>query len=153
MPKPPTSRSLTYVASLARCHTEKAIEVLFGIMTNPDASHLARMRAAKILLNRGPLVELLADIRKAFGEAEAIRSAELVAKLAADPERPWAEWKHGRPLTQKQLGGLLRPFGIVSETVSIPGFNDAKGYKRDRFEAAWEVLLPWSKPSLDCAMI
>jgi hypothetical protein len=52
MPKPPTSRSLTYVASLARCHTEKAIEVLFGIMTNPDASYLARMRAAKILLNR-----------------------------------------------------------------------------------------------------
>jgi hypothetical protein len=63
MPKPPTSRSLTYVASLARCHTEKAIEVLFGIMTNPDASHLARMRAAKILLNRGrrPLLAI-ADI-------------------------------------------------------------------------------------------
>jgi len=89
---------------------------------------------------------LLADIRKAFGEAEAIRSAELVAKLAADPERPWAEWKHGRPLTQKQLGGLLRPFGIVSETVSIPGFNDAKGYKRDRFEAAWEAYCPGQNP-------
>jgi len=53
----------------------------------------------------------------------------------ASASPPWAEWKHGRPLTQKQLGGLLRPFGIVSETVSIPGFNDAKGYKRIRFEA------------------
>jgi Protein of unknown function (DUF3631) len=92
---------------------------------------------------------LLVDIRKAFGEAEAIRSAELVAKLAADPERPWAEWKHGRPLTQKQLGGLLRPFGIVSETVSIPGFNDAKGYKRIRFEAAWEAYCPGQNPSPD----
>jgi Protein of unknown function (DUF3631) len=58
----------------------------------------------------------------------------------ASASPPWAEWKHGRPLTQKQLGGLLRPFGIVSETVSIPGFNDAKGYKRDRFEAAWEPI-------------
>jgi hypothetical protein len=140
MPKPPT------LASLAREHTDECIEVLFGIMTNPDASHLVRMRAAKILFNRGPLPELLVDIRKAFGEAEAIRSAELVAKLAADPERPWAEWKHGRPLTQKQLGGLLRPFGIVSETVSIPGFNDAKGYKRGRFEAAWEAYCPGQNP-------
>jgi Protein of unknown function (DUF3631) len=146
MPKPPVSRSLTLVASLAREHTDKCIEVLFGIMTNADASHVVRTRAAKILFNRGPLVELLVDIRKAFGEAEAIRSAELVAKLAADPERPWAEWKHGRPLTQKQLGGLLRPFGIVSEIVSIPGFNDAKGYKRIRFEAAWEAYCPGQNP-------
>src|SRR6516165_9392542 len=53
-------------------------------------------------------VELLRDIRVAFGDAEVIRSADLVAKLIADPERLWAEWKHGRPLTQKQLGGLLR---------------------------------------------
>jgi putative DNA primase/helicase len=49
-------------------------------------------------------VELLKDIRLAFGEADAIRSIDLVAKLIADPERPWAEWKRGKPLTQKQLG-------------------------------------------------
>jgi hypothetical protein len=82
-------------------------------------------------------VELLRDIRVAFGDAEVIRSADLVTKLTADPERPWAEWRHGRPLTQKQLGGLLRPFGIVSETVSIPGLNDAKGYRRAHFEEPW----------------
>jgi Protein of unknown function (DUF3631) len=92
-------------------------------------------------------VELLVDIHRALGEAEALRSADLVAKLTADPERPWAEWKHGRPLTQKQLGGLLKPFGIVSETVSIPGFNDAKGYKRIRFEAAWEAYCPGQSSS------
>src|SRR5262249_17224886 len=47
-----------------------------------------------------------------------------------------------KPLTQKQLGGLLRPFGVISETVSVPGFNDAKGYKRIRFEEAWEAYCP-----------
>jgi Protein of unknown function (DUF3631) len=52
-------------------------------------------------------VELLKDIRRAFGEDEAIRSADLVAKLTADPERPWAEWKRGKPLSQKQLGGPI----------------------------------------------
>jgi uncharacterized protein DUF3631 len=38
-------------------------------------------------------VELLKDIREAFGDADLIRSADLVAKLTADPERPWADWK------------------------------------------------------------
>jgi putative DNA primase/helicase len=87
-------------------------------------------------------VELLADIKLAFGEADEIRSVDLVAKLTADPERPWAEWRHGKPLTQKQLGGLLGPFEIISETVRVPGLADAKGYKRVRFEAAWEAYLP-----------
>jgi putative DNA primase/helicase len=91
-------------------------------------------------------VELLADIRLAFGETDMIRSADLVAKLVADPERPWAEWKRGKPLTQKQLGGLLRPFGIMSETVTIPGLADAKGYRRVRFEEAWEAYLPGQNP-------
>ena len=87
-------------------------------------------------------VELLKDIRLAFGEADAIRSIDLVAKLIADPERPWAEWKRGKPLTQKQLGRLLSDFRICSETVSIPGLNDAKGYKRARFEDAWAAYCP-----------
>jgi putative DNA primase/helicase len=87
-------------------------------------------------------VELLRDIRSAFGDAEAVRSVDLVEKLVADKERPWAEWKHGRPLSQKQLGGLLRPFGIVSETVSIPAFNDAKGYRRAHFEETWAAYCP-----------
>ena len=90
-------------------------------------------------------VRLLEDIRLAFGEAEAMRSADLVAALIADPERPWAEWKRGKPLTQKQLGGLLAPFCISSETVSIEGLNDAKGYKRVRFGEAWEAYVPAQK--------
>jgi putative DNA primase/helicase len=91
-------------------------------------------------------VELLKDIRLAFGEDDDIRSADLVAKLAEDEERPWADWSHGRALTQKQLGRLLTPFGITSETVSIPGLKDAKGYKRCRFEEAWESYCPGQTP-------
>jgi Protein of unknown function (DUF3631) len=87
-------------------------------------------------------VDLLADIRLAFGETDMIRSIDLVAKLTADLEKPWVEWKHGKPLTQKQLASLLRPFGIISEKVSLPGLADAKGYKRVRFEEAWEAYIP-----------
>jgi putative DNA primase/helicase len=94
-------------------------------------------------------VELLKDIRKAFGEDDETRSIDLVAKLVADPERPWKEWKHGRDLTQKQLGGLLRPFGITSETVSAAGFKDAKGYKRAHFEDAWDAYCPGQNTMAD----
>jgi putative DNA primase/helicase len=82
-------------------------------------------------------VELLRDIRSALGDDDVIRSSDLVAKLTADPERPWAEWRHGRPLTQKQLAGLLAPFHIISLTVHPPGLPDGKGYRRIDFEEAW----------------
>jgi putative DNA primase/helicase len=84
-------------------------------------------------------VELLGDIRQAFGELDEIRSADLVGRLIADPERPWVEWSHGKPLSQKQLGSLLRPFQIISETVHPPGQSHGKGYRRVRFEEAWEA--------------
>ena len=90
-------------------------------------------------------VELLKDIRVAFGDHEVIRSADLVAKLTADPERPWAEWKHGRPLTQKQLASLLAPFCIASGTVHPPGLPDGKGYRRADFEGAWRAYCPGSQ--------
>ena len=62
-------------------------------------------------------VELLRDIRSAFGDGDVIRSSDLVAQLTADPERPWAEWKHrGRPLTQKQLAGLLALTGAGGDS-------------------------------------
>jgi putative DNA primase/helicase len=87
-------------------------------------------------------VELLRDIRSAFGDDDVVLSSDLVAKLTADPERPWAEWKHGRPLTQKQLAGLLAPFHIISLTVHPPGLPDGKGYRRIDFEEAWAAYCP-----------
>jgi Protein of unknown function (DUF3631) len=86
-------------------------------------------------------VELLKDIRGAFGDADLIRSADLVVKLTADPERPWADWKRGRPLTQKQLGGLLRPFGICSVLVGSLGAQ-TRGYRRWQFEEPWAAYCP-----------
>jgi hypothetical protein len=87
-------------------------------------------------------VELLRDIRSAFGDDDVMRSSDLVAKLTADPERPWAEWRHGRPLTQKQLAGLLVPFHIISLTVHPPGLPDGKGYRLTDFEEAWAAYCP-----------
>jgi hypothetical protein len=89
-------------------------------------------------------VEALKDIKAAFRDGEdALPTRALIDRLADDPERPWAEYRHGKRLTPKQLGGLLRPFGIVSETIHEAGQPDAKGYKRAAFRDAWErYLLP-----------
>jgi hypothetical protein len=87
-------------------------------------------------------VELLKDIRLAFGDDEVIRSTDLVAKLSADPERPWADWKHGRSLTQRQLASLLAPFHVISTTVHPPSLPHGKGYRRADFEEAWKAYCP-----------
>jgi hypothetical protein len=93
-------------------------------------------------------VELLVDVRQAFDELDVIRSADLIERLTADPERPWAEWKRGRALTQKQLANLLRPFGVTSVTVGpLDGRPTAKGYKRTDFEAVWAAYLPGQNTS------
>jgi hypothetical protein len=93
-------------------------------------------------------VDLLADIRAAFGEAEIITSADLVAALVADPERPWATWGKGdKPLTQNGLARLLKPFTIISDTVHPAGRPHAKGYKRAWFEDAWASYLSGQNPS------
>jgi putative DNA primase/helicase len=93
-------------------------------------------------------VMLLADCRSAFGDDDVIRSADLVTRLSADPERPWAEYNRGgKPITQRQVARLLGAFCIISETVDIPGLKSAKGYRRSRFEEAWATYCPVKTPS------
>jgi len=47
------AKTPTEIRSLARSHTESALNVLAGIMNEPDAPHAARVSAANSLLDRG----------------------------------------------------------------------------------------------------
>jgi hypothetical protein len=85
---------------------------------------------------------LLADCRPAFGDDAVIRSADLVHKLTADPERPWAEYNRGDPITQRQLARILSAFGIISVNVRPEVGPQSKGYRRTDFEEAWEAYCP-----------
>jgi hypothetical protein len=87
-------------------------------------------------------VQLLAAIRDMFEPGvEEIPSKIMVENLTADPEQPWGEYRHGRPITQKQLGSLLSGYGVSSGTVHPPGLSDAKGYKRTQFTDLFERYL------------
>jgi hypothetical protein len=87
-------------------------------------------------------VQLLADLRRLFDrkETEAMLSREIIEELVQDDEAPWGTFgRNDKPLTQRQLANLLRPFGIVSGTVyAEPGSSThGKGYRRWQFEEAW----------------
>lgn len=76
------AKAPTQIRSLARSHTESAINVLSGIMNEPDAPHAARVSAATSLLDRGwgkPTQPIAGD-----DEADAIR-VEMIKRLIVDP--------------------------------------------------------------------
>jgi len=94
----------------------------------------------------GTGIELLRSIKRVFDEirADRIRSSEIVSRICSDPTARWVEYNQGRSISEKQLAGLLRPFGISPNTVRFgSGPNDtAKGYLRERFDDAFARYLP-----------
>jgi putative DNA primase/helicase len=95
---------------------------------------------------------LLADLRAMFERKgiDAISSKDIVDELKEDLEAPWATYtKNDKPMTQRHLAALLRPFGIVPGSV-YPDRDDPdpvlrrqhlKGYARSQFEEAWTRYL------------
>jgi hypothetical protein len=74
-------------------------------------------------------------------------SKDIIASLTADPEKPWVEFSgsdKGKPITPKQLAGLLKGFGIISGTVHPEGKADGKGYNRIDFD---DVFSRYSRES------
>lgn len=98
--------------------------------------------------DQGLGVQLLADLRALFLEmgVDRLTSAAVVGTLKEQPERPWGDFKYGKPISQRQLADLLVPFGITSDTVYLGGGREgrqqAKGYYRASLEEAWARYLP-----------
>jgi putative DNA primase/helicase len=93
-------------------------------------------------------VALLTDIRNAFAakDTDRLSSEDLVDYLVELDERPWPEFKAGRPITKTQVARLLKPFGISSGTARFEGRPTAKptakGYHLKGFEDAFMRYLP-----------
>ncbi len=110
----------------------------------PNRGREAAGKLSGVIDTKSAGVELLDDIRTLFCEsgADCLPSGVLIAKLIANPEGRWAEYGKGaKPLTQRQLARLLKPYGITSGTVHPEGAADAKGYQRQHFEEAWKSYL------------
>jgi putative DNA primase/helicase len=93
--------------------------------------------------------ELLADIRAVFEAtgADRLSSVDLCDRLAALQDRPWAEWRRGKPLTPAQLARLLKPFGVSSRNLKQPDGSVLKGYEAADFNDTFNRYLPFSPES------
>ncbi len=91
----------------------------------------------------GPTI--LRDLRTLFdGDGRKLlklHSEEIVNRLIELEGHPWAEWKHGKPMTANSLARLLKPFKIKPGSVRI-GEIAKKGYERRQFDDAFSRYLP-----------
>lgn len=93
--------------------------------------------------SRGTL--LLGAIRRAFGQAIAMSTGEILDAVNNDPELPFGAWNDGDGLRAHGLAKELARYGIKSRTVRT-GDTTHKGYRRDDFEEPWARYLPRPRP-------
>ena len=79
-------------------------------------------------------VELLRAIKAAFAAraTDRIKSADLLNELVADATAPWVTYNKGKQISERQVAGLLKPYGIKPRTIRLDDGTDkgttAKGY-------------------------
>jgi hypothetical protein len=80
---------------------------------------------------------LLYDCHEAFGEAERLSSAELVASLRSMQDSPWRTLD-GSGLDASTLSRLLRRYEVRPEKLRVHGeTNPVRGYRRSVFVDSW----------------
>jgi hypothetical protein len=89
---------------------------------------------------------LLGDIRTAFDVAatDRLSTEDLVQYLTGQENRPWAEWRTGKPMTKSALSRMLNQFKIYSGSIRLSDGRTPKGFYRQSFEDAFARYLPKS---------
>jgi hypothetical protein len=85
-------------------------------------------------------VRLLADTRTVFGDDDQAATSAILNRLHNLDESPWADIR-GKPLNDRGLAALLKPYGIKSKTIRV-GSATPRGYRRADFLSAWKRYLP-----------
>ncbi len=109
----------------------------------PTAARQAAVSLAGVVEDTDLLVELLHDIAAILdGSCDgAIAGSVLLERLTATEDRPWREWRHGRPLSARGLARLLAPLGIYPDRHET-AIGRVRGYRRDAFTDAMLRYLP-----------
>jgi hypothetical protein len=97
-------------------------------------------------------VEFLRAVRAVFaaGNKEWITSPDLNDNLVADETAPWATYNKGKPISQRQVAKLLRPYGIRPKTIRLEDGSYPKGYLRKWFTDVFDrFCTPSSTQTLD----
>lgn len=89
---------------------------------------------------------LLADLRDLFEKEEEDRltSEEIITHLTKLEDRPWGDFKGGKPISKHRLATLLKPFGVKPKQTWI-GKNEKCYHKKDLADAFARYLSPLSQ--------
>ena len=95
-------------------------------------------------------IELLRDLAELFKAdvRERFPSQGLCDALALLEERPWGDFRRGKPISTAQLARLLREFSILSQSIRTE-VGVQRGYYRTAFDDAFARYLATTPPS-DC---
>jgi putative DNA primase/helicase len=97
-------------------------------------------------------VELLRNLKAVFDskpQVSRLASKDLAELLSAEPEWRWSTYERGKPISQRGLAKLLRPFGIRPGTHRVPDGGVLKGYRVDAFTDTLGRYLPRQIPGSD----
>ena len=122
---------------------------LFAIANLAGGEWRERARQAAEALEVGDDAEglpilLLCDMRNLFHERKTDRLASegIVKALAHMEDRPWPEYKGGKPITQRQLASLLKGFGVEPRTLRFEDDRRCKGYQGEDLADAFSRYTP-----------
>ena len=54
---------------------------------------------------------------RAAGDPETLSTNHLLGALQALEERPWSEWRRGKPISARGLAHVLKPFKVQPATI------------------------------------
>ncbi len=110
----------------------------------PEKARRAAANVSKVVgaADMSTGARLLADIRRIFVEkgVDRMPSADLADALGAMEDRPWSEWKGGKPITKNGLAKLLKPFDVFPGGIRVGG-DTPRGYYLAQFQDAFERYL------------
>lgn len=131
---------------------DRAGDCWFSLLAIADAvrgSWPEQARIAAVALSEGrdapgslPLM-LLTDLRVLFAErqAERLRTDAILEHLQSREDRPWLDFRQGRPITARQLARMLEPFDVRPDKWKA-GHDTERGYTAADFVDAWSRYLP-----------
>ncbi len=79
---------------------------------------------------------LLDDLRRVFGDAEALPTQVILDRLHSLDEAPWGDW-HGKPLDARHLAKMLKPYGAAPVVIRV-GDSTPRGYRAADLYDAWK---------------
>ena len=123
-------------------------EALLAIADLAGGEWPARARRAAVTLVTAAAVDdkqslgiqLLADLRTVFGDADVMATETILERLNALEESPWADLR-GRELDARGLANRLRRYEVKPQTVRPDAGHTAKGYRREDLADIWSRYL------------